>query len=91
MIKLATMSSACPDWTLDEVVAGMKRHGYQGFEPRVEWDHACGIEAALAAPERRDIRRRMEDEGLGNLLHCYGCADGGTPDVAERGRARGGL
>ena len=49
MIKLATMSSACPDWTLDEVVAGMKRHGYQGFEPRVEWDHACGIEAALAA------------------------------------------
>ena len=48
MIKLATMSSACPDWTLDEVVAGMKRHGYQGFEPRVEWDHACGIEAELA-------------------------------------------
>ena len=31
MIKLATMSSACPDWTLDEVVAGMKRHGYQGL------------------------------------------------------------
>ena len=63
MIKLATMSSACPDWTLDEVVAGMKRYGYQGFEPRVEWDHACGIEASLAANERRDIRRRMEDEG----------------------------
>ena len=34
MIKLATMSSVCPDWTLDEVVAGMKRHSYQGFEPR---------------------------------------------------------
>jgi hypothetical protein len=39
MIELATMSSVCPDWELDEVIAGMKRHGYQGLEPRVEWDH----------------------------------------------------
>ena len=31
MIKLATMSSACPDWTLDEVVAGMKRHRLSGI------------------------------------------------------------
>ena len=76
MIKLATMSSACPDWTLDEVVAGMKRHGYQGFESRVEWDHACGIEAALAG--RRAARNSPADggRGLGNLLYCYGCADG---------------
>ena len=83
MIKLATMSSACPDWTLDEVVAGMKRHGYQGFEPRVEWDHACGIEAALAAQERRDIRRRMEDEGLAICCIATG-ARMAVPDAAER-------
>ena len=61
MIKLATMSSVCPDWTLDEVVAGMKRHGYQGFEPRVEWGHASGIEAERSTDERKDIRARMED------------------------------
>ena len=83
MIKLATMSSACPDWTLDEVVAGMKRHGYQGFEPRVEWDHACGIEAALAAAERREIRRRMEDEGLEICCIATG-ARMAAPDAAER-------
>ena len=64
MIKLATMSSVCPDWTLDEVVAGMKRHSYQGFEPRVEGGHASGIEIERSTDERKDIRARMEDEGL---------------------------
>ena len=36
MIGLATMSSVCPDWTLDEIIAAMKRHGYQGQEPVVQ-------------------------------------------------------
>ena len=64
MIKLATMSSVCPDWTLDEVFTGLKRHGYRGFEPRVEWDHACGIELERTAEERRQLRARFADEGL---------------------------
>ena len=64
MIKLATMSSVCPDWTLDEVFAGMKRHGYRGFEPRVEWDHACGIELERTAQERRELKARFANEGL---------------------------
>ena len=83
MIKLATMSSVCPDWTLDEVVAGMKRHGYQGFEPRVEWEHASGIEAELSAAERKAVRAQMEGEGL-----AICCIDSGArmaaPDLAER-------
>ncbi len=64
MIELATMSSACPDWSLDEVISGMKRHGYTGFEPRVEWGHASGIEASLSAAARAEIKTRMADEGL---------------------------
>lgn len=64
MIKLATMSSVCPDWTLDEVFAGMKRHGYRGFEPRVEWDHACRIELELSAERRRDVASRFADQEL---------------------------
>ena len=60
MIRLATMSSVCPDWSLDEVIEGMKRYGYLGLEPRVEWGHACGIEASLSADERRGVRERME-------------------------------
>jgi hypothetical protein len=43
-VKIATMTSVCPDWTLDEIIAGMLRHGYTGLEARVEWQHASGIE-----------------------------------------------
>ena len=64
MIKLATMSSVCPDWDLGQVIEGMKRHGYQGLEPRVEWGHACGIEADLSASQRQLVRQRLVDEGL---------------------------
>ena len=64
MIELATMSSVCPDWSLDEIIAAMKRHGYRGLEPRVEWGHACGIEADMSPDQRRETHRRMQDEGL---------------------------
>lgn len=64
MIELATMSSVCPDWSLNDIVDAMKRHGYKGLEPRVEWGHACGIEADLSRDERREVRQRMQDEGL---------------------------
>ncbi len=64
MIKLATMTSVCPDWTLEETIAGMKRHGYNALEPRVEWGHAAGIEADLDAGGRDAIRHRLADEGL---------------------------
>ena len=83
MVKLATMSSVCPDWTLDEVVDGMKRHGYQGFEPRVEWGHASGIEAGLTAEERRGVRERMEGEGLAICCIATG-ARMAAPDLEER-------
>jgi sugar phosphate isomerase/epimerase len=83
MTKLATMTSVCPDWSLDEVVAGMKRHGYQGLEPRVEWGHACGIEKILTATERAQVRRRFDDEGLAICCIASG-ARLATPDVAQR-------
>jgi sugar phosphate isomerase/epimerase len=83
MIELATMSSVCPDWDLGEVIAGMKRHGYKGFEPRVEWGHACGIEADLGGEKRREIKRRLADE---DLVVC--CVATGvrmaTADASER-------
>ena len=64
MIELATMSSVCPDWNLDETVSAMKRHGYRGLEPRVEWGSACGIEAELSAGARKEVKERMAGEGL---------------------------
>lgn len=85
MIKLATMSSVCPDWTLDETIAGMKRHGYSALEPRVEWKHAVGIEADLGAGQRDAIRRRMADEGLSICCIATGCRLA-APDPDERAK-----
>ncbi len=64
MIKLATMTSVCPDWTLDEVIEGMKRNGYTGLEPRIGWGHASGIELEMSASDRASLRGRFDKEGL---------------------------
>jgi sugar phosphate isomerase/epimerase len=64
VIRLAAMSSVFPEWTLDQAVAGLKRHGYQGLEPRAEWGHALGLELAMGPSARRQACRRFADEGL---------------------------
>lgn len=83
MIELATMSSVCPDWNLGEIVAGMKRHGYKGFEPRVEWGHACGIEAGLSNEQRRETKALFADEGLAICCVATGVRMA-TADAGER-------
>ncbi len=83
MIKLATMSSVCPDWSLDEIIAAMQRHGYQGLEPRVEWGHACGIEGDLSAEQRQAIKQRMADAGL-DICCIATSVRMAVPDVEER-------
>jgi sugar phosphate isomerase/epimerase len=83
MMKLATMTSVCPDWSLDEVIAGMKKHGYTGLEPRVGWGHKSGIEKELSADGRAAVRRRFADEGLEICCIASG-ARLATPDEGER-------
>ena len=85
MIKLATMSSVCPDWTLDQIIPAMKRHGYTGLEPRVEWKHACGIEAGMSAAERSAVGDRMRGEGLEICCIATG-ARLAAPDPDERAK-----
>ncbi len=82
MVKLATMTSVCPDWSLDQVVEGMKRHGYQGLEPRIGWGHAAGIEPEMPADVRRAVRERFEKEGLAICCVATG-ARFATPDPEE--------
>jgi sugar phosphate isomerase/epimerase len=83
MIELATMTSVCPDWDLDKIIAGMKRHGYKGLEPRVEWGHACGIEVDLSAEQRSAIKTHLADEGLNICCIATGVRMA-APDVDER-------
>ena len=82
MIKLATMTSVCPDWTLDQAIDGMKRHGYKGLEPRTGWEHRSGIEPSMSAPDRERVRRRMEEERLEICCIATG-AKFATPDADE--------
>ena len=64
MVLLSTMTSVCPDHTLDELIAVMKTYGYKGLEARVEWKHASGIEATLTKSEREAIKEKMAANGL---------------------------
>ena len=82
MIKLATMTSVCPDWNLDQIVEGMTRHGYRGLEPRVGWGHAAGLELDMPALEREAVRKRIEQEGLAICCVATG-ARFATPDPEE--------
>ena len=64
MIRLAAMTSIFPDWTLDEAILALQRHGYDGLEARVEWKHKAGIGAELSSQQRADVRGKVEGAGL---------------------------
>ncbi len=85
MIKLATMTSVCPDMSLDEIISAMKKFGYQGLEARVEWKHRAGIEADLSADERKRIRERFAEENLSLCCVATSCklAVGGPEERAR--------
>ncbi len=82
-MKLAVMTSVCPDWTIEEIIQGMKRHGYQGLEPRVEWGHRAGIESSLSPVKRQEIREKLEDHGL-NICCISTSIRMAAPDPDER-------
>lgn len=64
MIKLATMTSVCPDWSIDQIIDSMKRNGYSGLEPRAGWGHKSGIEPDMAPAQRDAVRAQFEKAGL---------------------------
>lgn len=85
MIKLATMSSVCPDWTIDETIAAMKKYGYAGYEPRPEWGHKAGVELTLSAEARSALKLRFAGEGLSICSIATGVRFA-MEDAAERAK-----
>lgn len=63
-MKISYMTFMTPEWTLDEVVAGARRHGYDGVELRVLCGHKHGIEREASPPARREARQRFADAGI---------------------------
>jgi len=82
-MKLSFMTFACPEWALDEIIKGANACAYDGFEPRVQANHAHGIEVAAAAGERRRAGKMVSDAGLAISCVATSCRFA-TADAAQR-------
>ncbi len=60
----AFTSFSCPNLRLAEALELVAATGYSGFEPRLDRNHAHGIELGLNSTERAEIRRRFEESGV---------------------------
>ena len=86
MMRLGLLSyNIARDWDLDTMLDKCAELGYQGIELRADSEHAHGVEATLSKPERREVRRKIDDSdiilcGLGS-----GCKYD-SPDPAEVAR-----
>jgi sugar phosphate isomerase/epimerase len=63
-MKYAFMSFSTPESTLAEMIEIARKFGYDGLEPRLDSEHAHGIEVALNAAARRSIVNRMADASI---------------------------
>lgn len=72
-MKLAFMTSLAPDWSLDQTIEAMHRHGYTGLEPRIGWQNACGFDVSLKPAERDALRERFAAEDKAICCIATGC------------------
>lgn len=62
MTKLAFSTLGCPGWSLDEVIAGARRYGYDGVELRLLDGEIIGPD--LPQNERERVRKAFTKAGL---------------------------
>ena len=67
-------------WDLDTILSRCQETGFEGAELRTT--HAHGVEVALSAEQRRDVRRRFEDSGV-ELVGLGSAFEYHSPDGAE--------
>src|SRR5215471_19050237 len=78
---IAFSTLACPEWTVDTIIARAEAYGYDAIEWRGgEQGH---VSPALALSERQRLRRRMADAGL-VALGVTAYSRFVSPDAAER-------
>ena len=72
-MKYSFMTFSCPQLTLGEVLDLARRSGYDGIEPRLDADHAHGVEVADDADARAAIRRKADDSGAAIACLATSC------------------
>lgn len=63
-MRLAFMTWACPNWTVEQIVGAAKRYGYEGVEFRLSVNHAHGVEVSMSEEQKSLVRRIFKDNGL---------------------------
>jgi len=81
--KIGFMSSVCPTFTMREIASACSEFGFQSFEPRIDWNHAHGIEVGAPAERIRAARRMLQDAGAG-----LPCVATGIHTAVPRGAGR---
>ena len=63
-MKFAFMTFSTPELSLADVLAAVKKYGYDGVEPRMDAKHAHGIEVDASAQQRDAIRKQADQAGV---------------------------
>ncbi len=63
-MRLSFMTWACPQWTVEQIVAAANRYGYEGVEFRLAVNHAHGVEVGMSEERKALVRRLFKDNGL---------------------------
>ncbi len=64
VMRLAFMTWACPNWTVEQIVEAAKRYGYEGVEFRLSVNHTHGIEVDMSEERKSFVTRIFKDNGL---------------------------
>ena len=63
-MKYSFMSFSTPDLSFPDMLATARRYGYDGIEPRLDAEHAHGVEVGITGAQRWDVREQAAAAGI---------------------------
>ena len=63
-MQYAFMSFSTPEASLAEILSQAREYGYDGIEPRLDAQHAHGVEVDLTPMQRRQVKEQIEASGI---------------------------
>ncbi len=88
-MRYAFMSFSAPKASFAELLDLARRHGYDGIEPRMDADHAHGVELDATDAERRGFRDAAEQAGVAIACLATSLRYADPADVAQAVEATG--
>jgi sugar phosphate isomerase/epimerase len=85
------VSFSTPELSLTETLEAAREYGYDGIEPRLDVEHAHGIEVSATPQQRSEMKRQAADAGIeiAGLDTSITCVESGkADDLARQARER---